>query len=207
MIPAQSRSMSSLPCKRAMDHVFHVRSQCHHRPNSKFAVCACPLFFSFFTNKFSAYWHRYPDGTLARGTLSTWVTKCPSTFHIYTPLDLEACPHVVILCRKPHSHAPPAPVKTPPPLVTELNKLLCDMGWRLADATPRRLMLDTGFVHGLRNILGWESDRTPSLSDLHPSLANFDHLRRLINIVRLEKFPHGTGFEGECILGAFSQLY
>ena len=175
-------------------------------------MCLFPPLF-LFANKFSVYWHRHPDGTLARGTFKlstvTWVTKCPSTFHIYTPQDLEACPHVVILCRNPHSHTPPAPVKTLPPLVTELNRLLCDMGWRLADATPRRLMLDTVFVIGLRNILqvGWESDWTPSLSDLHPSLANFDHLRRLINMVRLEKFPHGTGFEGERILGAFSQLH
>jgi hypothetical protein len=187
--------------------MFHVRSRCHHQPNSKSVICPCFPLFSFFANKFSAYWHRYPDCTLARGTLSTWVTKCPSTFHIYTPQDLEACPRAIILCRNSHLHAPPAPVKTPPPLITELNKLLSDMGWRLADATPWRLMLDTVFVHGLRNILGWESDRTPSLSDLHPSLANFDHLRRLINTVRIEKFPHGTGFEAEYILGAFLQLY
>ncbi|KAF8432134.1 hypothetical protein L210DRAFT_3614367 [Boletus edulis BED1] len=31
------------------------------------------------------------------------------------------------------------------------------MGWRLADATPRRVMLDSGFVRGLRAVLGWDN--------------------------------------------------
>ena len=76
------------------------------------------------------------------------------------------------------------------------------MGWRLADATPRRVMLDTGFMHGLRNILGWEFDRSLSLSDLHPSYGNLDHLRCFIHNVWLDKFPHGTDFEGRhyCII-------
>ena len=144
----------------------------------------------------SAHWHRFSDGSLAPGVLLPWVTKCKATFHIYTPDDLDACPRVVVVCRNPHSHTPPAPAKTPPPLVADLRQLLCNMGWRFADATPRRVMLDSGFVHGLRNLLGWESNQSPSLSDLHPSLANLDHLRRLINTVQHTEFPHKTGFEG-----------
>ena len=84
----------------------------------------------------------------------------------------------------------------PPALIVVLDKLLSDMGWRLADATPHHVMLDSGFVRGLQIVLGWESELNPSLPDLHPSLANLDHLRQLIMCVQLFKFPNGTGFEG-----------
>ncbi|KAF9232965.1 hypothetical protein BU15DRAFT_90533 [Melanogaster broomeanus] len=141
------------------------------------------------------HWHRFADGTLAQGTLAREM-KCTSTFYIYVPQDLAACPRVVVVCRNPHSHPPPAPIATPPPLVATFSELLHDMHWQLADATPRRVMLDSGFVRGLRKELGWNSDHTPSLSDLHPSLANLDHVRRLINTVRLQKFPNGTGYDG-----------
>ncbi|KIJ08971.1 hypothetical protein PAXINDRAFT_88132, partial [Paxillus involutus ATCC 200175] len=136
-------------------------------------------------------------GKLAQGTLIPWANPCTSTFYIYVPHDLVACPQVVVVCRNPHSHPPPAPVKTPPPLMSVLGTLLRGMGWRLADATPRRAMLDSGFVSGLRRELACNSDRTPDLSELHPSLANLDHLHRLINIIRLRKFPNGTGFDGK----------
>jgi len=112
-------------------------------------MCLLPPVFSA-TNKFSVHWHYYPNGTLAQGTLSTWITKCLSTFHIYTSQDLEACPHIIILqCHSPHSHMLPAPVMTPFLLVTKLNTLLYNMGWHLADATPQHMMLDMGFVHSL----------------------------------------------------------
>ncbi|KAG6374578.1 hypothetical protein JVT61DRAFT_3932 [Boletus reticuloceps] len=57
-------------------------------------------------------------------------------------------------------------------------------------------MLDSRFINGLQNLLGWETNQSPSLSDLHPTLTNLDHLRRLINTVRHTKFPYKTGFEG-----------
>lgn len=103
---------------------------------------------------------------------------------------------MVVICRGPHSHPPPAPIKTPPPLAQVFRGLLTNLSWRLADATPRRILLDSGFVHGLRQVLGWSSERTPTLSDLHPSLTNLDHVRRMINVLRDEKYPNGTGFDG-----------
>ncbi|KAH0831831.1 hypothetical protein J3R83DRAFT_12681 [Lanmaoa asiatica] len=167
-------------------------------PSAQKQVCRMYLHFPLLiiADTPPAHWHRYPDGSLTQGVLLPWVTKCKATFHIYVPNDLHACPRIVVVCRSPHSHVPPAPAKTPPPLVADLHRLLYDMGWRLADATPRRIMLDSGFIHGLRDLLGWESNQSPSLSDLHPSLANLDHLRRLINTVRHTKFPYKTGFEG-----------
>ncbi|KIK44261.1 hypothetical protein CY34DRAFT_80290 [Suillus luteus UH-Slu-Lm8-n1] len=145
---------------------------------------------------FIAHWHRSSDGTLAPGTLLKWEHRCTAKFDIFIPEDLPACPRVVVVCRNPHSHPPPAPIKTPPLLVNLFRSLLLDMDWQLADATPRRIILDSGFMKGLRVALGWVADRSPCLSDIHPSLANLDHVRRLINVFRFEKYPLGTGFEG-----------
>lgn len=145
----------------------------------------------------AAHWHRFPDGTLARGKLLRWEHTCPSTFDVYVPQDLAACPKIVVICRSPHQHPPPAPIKTPKPLLEVFNALLGDLQWRLADATPRRIVLDSGFMHGLQKVLGWSLERTPTLSDLHPSLANLDHVRRKINELREKKYPCGTGFDGK----------
>ena len=71
------------------------------------------------------------------------------------------------------------------------------MGWKLADATPRRIMVDSGFIQGLRAYLNWNHIFDPTISDLHPSFGNSDHARRYINKLRLEFFPEGTGFKGE----------
>lgn len=101
------------------------------------------------------------------------------------------------MCKNPHSHARPHPVKTPPPIRRTLSDLLIKMDWKLADATPRKIMVDSGFMNGLRDHLEWKLTIEPSLSDLHPSLGNSDHTQRIINELRLKLFPKGTGFEGE----------
>ena len=79
-------------------------------------------------------------------------------FDVYTPQDLSKCPCVVVIFRNPHSHPPPAPVKTPPAIKSVFEKLLYDMDWLLADATPRWLVLDSGFMYGLRCALGWTAE-------------------------------------------------
>lgn len=66
----------------------------------------------------------------------------------------------------------------------------------MADATPRKIVIDSGFMDGLRRHLGWNHILDPSLSDLHPSLGNLDHVRRLIDDIKRTEFPKGTGFEG-----------
>lgn len=67
----------------------------------------------------------------------------------------------------------------------------------MADATSRRVLLDSGFMSNLRQHLGWHEPRDPSLSDLHPSLGNANHVQRMILELRGEKFPGGTGFESK----------
>ncbi|EIW73871.1 hypothetical protein CONPUDRAFT_147995 [Coniophora puteana RWD-64-598 SS2] len=145
-----------------------------------------------------ASWHRTADGSLKRGELSTLICRCPVSFVIYEPLDLRRCPQILIVCRNQHSHPPPPAVRTPPIVKAYFIQLLVDMGWKLADATPRRIMLDSGLIGGLRRYLQWPSSitRDPMLQDLHPSLGNLDHTTRLILELRSQHFPAGTGFEG-----------
>ncbi|KAF8974325.1 hypothetical protein BDZ97DRAFT_11979 [Flammula alnicola] len=146
------------------------------------------------------HWHRFSDGKLRRGRLERQSGKCPATYDIYTPDDLVSCPQVLIICKDRHSHPRPFPVKTPPPLLKVFQCLLKGLDWKLADATPRKVMIDSGFVQGLRQHLGWVKPFDPSLADLHPSLGNMDHARRYINELRLDVFPKGTGFEGAQLL-------
>jgi hypothetical protein len=118
-------------------------------------------------------------------------------FEFYYPHDYVACPYILLICRNTHNHAPPRPTKTPEYARRILQKLLCGLGWRLADATPRRLNIDSAFIGGLREVLEWDQLREPTLGDLHPSLGNADHAARLIDEARNETFPHGSGFEGQ----------
>ncbi len=110
--------------------------------------------------------------------------------------DLTHCPNIFIICKNPHSHPNPFPTKTPPSISRALSDMLVGMNWELADATPRNIMTNSGFTDALRRHLGWKHSFGPALSDLHPSLGNLDHVRRLIDDLRLKIFPSGTGFEG-----------
>ncbi|KAG1814626.1 uncharacterized protein BJ212DRAFT_1242882, partial [Suillus subaureus] len=136
------------------------------------------------------------EGKLARGTLHSWPIPCKAKFDIYTPYDLAACPQVLVICSNIHSHPLPAPVKTPKAIQVIFHKLLLTLSWKLADATPRRILLNSAFIQALRAQLDWKETRNPSLSDLHPSLGNSNHAQRLINSLQFDEFPSGTGFEG-----------
>ncbi|KAF8994961.1 hypothetical protein BDQ17DRAFT_1430696 [Cyathus striatus] len=59
-------------------------------------------------------------------------------------------------------------------------------------------MTDSGFMANLHQQAKWTSVFDLPLSALHPSLGNFDHVRRLINNLRKERYPNGTGFTGAC---------
>jgi hypothetical protein len=76
------------------------------------------------------------------------VKNCPASFDIYTPYDLNTCPRIFIICKNAHSHPRPFPVKTPPPLLNIFTSLLMNLGWKIAEATPRKIMVDSGFMHG-----------------------------------------------------------
>jgi hypothetical protein len=104
-----------------------------------------------------------------------------------------------MVCINSHSHPDPFPTRTPNAVKDILEGLLLKLGWRLADATPRRLHIEASFLGGLRRVLNCSEFREPTLSDLHPSLGNWDHIGRLINNLRHVLYPAGTGFEGKII--------
>ncbi|KAF8975638.1 hypothetical protein BDQ17DRAFT_1267859 [Cyathus striatus] len=146
-----------------------------------------------------SFWHRSQEGKLHRGALRLKL-DCEVSYVIYTPYNLFACPQVVIISRSIHSHAPPPRIKTPPPIEDIFTSMLIKLGWKLADATPRKIMTESGFMDSLREYLGHDSPVDPPLSALHPSLGNYDHVRRIINSLRKVEYPCGTGFLGAELL-------
>ncbi|KIJ38662.1 hypothetical protein M422DRAFT_258537 [Sphaerobolus stellatus SS14] len=125
--------------------------------------------------------HRTKEGVLKCGQL-VQSKPCSALFEIYYPNDM-ALNHWITMA------------------IEELfNSLLDTLGWKLADATPCKIILDAAFMTGLHKILGWHGLQDPSLSDLHPSLGNFDHTACLINKLRFEQFPDGTGFQGILVM-------
>ena len=163
-------------------------------PSTQTQLCRklIPIIIVFILTLFIAHWHRLADNKLKRGTLCKWVHGCTARYHIYVPHNLRACPRILVLCQSPHSHPPPAPVKTPLPLKDLFDELLLLMKWKLADATPQRIFLDTAVVEGLQRALGWDRitmGREATLTDLHPSFANLDHVCRLINKLQTQQYP------------------
>ncbi|KAF7333761.1 hypothetical protein MVEN_02332800 [Mycena venus] len=74
---------------------------------------------------------------------------------------------------------------------------------RRRDTAKTRARL--GIYEELPPRLGWNKPFDPSLSALHPSLGNLDHVRRYIDELRHVLFPEGTGFEGAQLLAAQHQ--
>ena len=110
------------------------------------------------------------------GELADWAQCYNTKYDIYVPYDLLDCPQVLVFSWNPHSHPAPLPVKTPPLIEHCFNSLLTRLDWKLADATPCHIVLDSGFMFGLQEVLGWHvQDKDPSLHELHPSLGNLDH--------------------------------
>ncbi|KZW03626.1 hypothetical protein EXIGLDRAFT_758968 [Exidia glandulosa HHB12029] len=138
-------------------------------------------------------WHRRPGFALERALMVAH-SDCPAKCEVYVPHNLQLCPSVLVVCSNPHSHPLPPPTNTPPLVRRVFEGMLRSLDWQMADITPRRLVLNSRFMHHLRTALGWSQYRNPQLSDLHPSLGNFDHTSYLIGLVRNEVFPKGTGF-------------
>lgn len=153
------------------------------------------------TTKLSlAYWHRNTKGILQRGEL-TRSTGCNNKMKVFVPepSSFQQYPSILIVCIGPHTHPPPQPTKTPPVYIDIFASLIRNLQWQMADITPRRLLIDTGFMYGLRQTLQWDSELDePLLIDLHPSFLNQDHVRYLIERIRKIHFSEGTGWECAC---------
>lgn len=138
--------------------------------------------------------HRTESGDLEIPELRQM--KCLSNYRIFEPVEeyRHLCPRVLIICHGEHSHPIPLPTKTPPSIREDICNLLESLQHDLPDLTARRFLRHPAVYTFLRQRL--PAVITPTLSDLHPSLANRDHLRAFIMKTRESVFPAGTGWEG-----------
>ncbi|SJL06250.1 uncharacterized protein ARMOST_09586 [Armillaria ostoyae] len=122
--------------------------------------------------------------------------SCTSKITVYVPLPdyHKDCPKVLVVCCSSHSHPIPLPSTTPALLKRELQNLLQDFDQDLPDLTPRRLLRHPLFRSYLKKALPHIS--FPIGMDLHPSLANLDHLASIINHAVKNQYPEGTGWSG-----------
>ena len=142
-----------------------------------------------------AFEHRNSDGILENPEMV--VCPCKVTFRIYEPFPdyREECPWVLVVCGGEHPHPIPIPSKTPSAIRAEILELIHALENDLPDLTPRRFLRHPSVKIFLKQRLPKISN--PMLLDLHPSLANRDHLRGYIKLVQDKIFPQGTGWDGE----------
>lgn len=139
--------------------------------------------------------HRNDEGELVTPELVH--LECKSTCRAFEPTEdfRECCPWMLVICHNEHTHPIPIPSKTLPLIKDELFKLMYELDYDLADLAPRRFLRHPSTKSYLTNRLPTVSN--PMLSDLHPSLANRDHLRGYIAKVQSDQFPQGTGWGGK----------
>ncbi|KAF8200102.1 hypothetical protein BJ912DRAFT_898089 [Pholiota molesta] len=121
---------------------------------------------------------------------------CESRFRIFEPIEEYRirCPRILVVCHGDHPHPIPIPTRTPHHIQKLLAQLLESIVSDLPDLTPRRFLQHPSTQSFLKNMFPKKS--CPTLIDLHPSLANKDHLRVYILKAQATHFPEGTGWEG-----------
>lgn len=122
--------------------------------------------------------------------------KCKSKFRVYQPTEeyREQCSQILLVCSGEHPHPIPLPSKTPSFIRTELDDLIRSLDYDIPDLTTRRFLRHPTTVAFLKKRV--PDIQEPMLSDLHPSLANRDHVKAFIQKIQDEMYPHGTGWDG-----------
>ncbi|KAF9510593.1 hypothetical protein BS47DRAFT_1300025, partial [Hydnum rufescens UP504] len=156
------------------------KSTCLHTCNASSTLTHCPVD------------HRLPSGK--KSSLISLTCRCK--IQIFTPRDLHACPFVVVVLHNHHSHPIPMPTHTPLSVIQILNDLLKGMGPDLPDATPLRFLRYPTVNATLRQLC--PDINQPTIVDVHPSLANYEHLRTYIWRMKETYYPFGTDWEGKC---------
>lgn len=123
-------------------------------------------------------------------------TQCQSSIRVYEPLEeyRSSCPKILIVCRGPHLHPIPLPLKTPPIIRLRIFELLERLGTDLADLTPRCFLRHSIIQAHLQD--AFPHSPHPTISNLHVSLNNREHLRVYIEDAKSKAFPEGTGWAG-----------
>lgn len=122
--------------------------------------------------------------------------QCKCRFRVFEPVAeyRDQCSQILIMCQGEHTHPIPLPTKTPPAIRNEVDDLLRSLDYDLPGLTTRRFLRHPTTVSFLKRRL--PDINNPTLSDLHPSLANREHVRTFIQQIQDEKYPQGTGWEG-----------
>jgi hypothetical protein len=120
--------------------------------------------------------------------------ECDVKYRIWYPADRQQCPYVLVTSKGTHKHPIPLPEKTPQRVRQEILDLLRSLRQDLPDMTARRFLRHPALKIFLMNKLPHLA--TPTLTALHPSLANRAHLAAYIALIREEHFPHGTDWKG-----------
>jgi hypothetical protein len=146
------------------------------------------------TNSNPAFDHRNEDGHLLQ--LEMQHLACNAKVRVIEPQEAyrDICPFVLIIIKGHHPHPVPLPQKTPPKLRAEVFKLLDHVSEDLADLTPRGFLRHPVLKAHLRD--RFPNMVSPTLSDVHVSLANRSRLKKYIDKAKETHFPAGTGWEG-----------
>ncbi|KAF6760962.1 hypothetical protein DFP72DRAFT_804707 [Ephemerocybe angulata] len=142
--------------------------------------------------------HRDSDGKLVMAPMLR--ITCDVKIRVYRPIveSRPQCPRILVVSDGVHTHPIPGLSRTPPQVVDQILGLLRSMIEDIFDMTTRRFNRHPVVLAFLRN--KFPDSSSPSLLDLHPSLANQDHIRNWIDQVIQECFPHGTGWKGLLLL-------
>jgi hypothetical protein len=138
--------------------------------------------------------HRVPSGELQELPLVR--LPCTARYRMWVPRESARaeCPYIVIAAWGTHTHPIPLPETTPRSVRAQLLTLLGNLREDLPDMTPRRFLRHPALKSFLLD--KFPSMSFPTLSDLHPSLANRSHLASYIRRVKESNFPLGTGWKG-----------
>ncbi|KAJ7722544.1 hypothetical protein B0H14DRAFT_2642118 [Mycena olivaceomarginata] len=154
-------------------------------------LATCKNITNFSSQRFHCpFDHRDAHGRLIQLPMCT--LSCNTKFTLYEPLEQFrlACPYVLLVSKGDHPHPIPLPRKTPPQIKDDLLEVLKSLDGDLVDLTPRRFLRHPILQAYLRQ--KFPQLPNPTLSDLHSSLANREHLRVYIknsqSVVRLKEW-------------------
>lgn len=124
---------------------------------------------------------------------------CTAMFRVFQPNEgfRNRCPRVLVVCSGAHTHPMPLLSRAPPLVQQTISNILDNIKDELPDLTPRRFLRHPLLQSFLCS--KFPSKTSPSLIDIHPSLANRDYVRMLIHNAKHQRFPKGTGWPGPSI--------